>query len=256
MRIHPALSLMAANENRWLTLSSADVVIMTDSIYYDDITGMTADEQAAYKSAFTKGSFSFDDFKAQVQTHLVKRFGSSVKPGNKAIFIQGNGARRDADVLVAVEHRCYTKFSSNSDRSYGSGICFWTTDRTKIVNYPKQHSANCTYKHQMTSNWFKPGVRILKNMRNAMVAAGYLKEGLAPSYFLEGMLYNVPNGSFGKTYEDTIVNALNWIINCDRTKLVCANEQYYLLHPSSPVTWRAESLQTYLDSAVKFWKEW
>lgn len=236
--------------------SDVDVVIMTDSIFYDDVSDLDTEEQAAYKSAFTKGGFSYNDFKAEVQSHLTKKFGASVKPGKKAIFIEGNGTRRDADVLVAVEHRRYTQFSSHSLASYDSGICFWTSGGTKIVNYPKQHSTNCTSKHQGTSSWFKPSVRILKNMRNAMVATGYLTEGLAPSYFLEGMLYNVPDDLFGVTYEDTVVNAINWLLACDQSKLVCANEQYFLLHPSSPVTWRAESLRTYLEAVVKYWNDW
>lgn len=107
-----------------------------------------------------------------------------------------------------------------------------------------------------TNTRFKPVVRILKNMRNSMVDKGYLQASVAPSYFLEGMLYNVPDLVFGQSYGDTVANALNWIINCDRTKLLCANELYYLCHPTCPVTWRAESLEVYLDAAKKFWNEW
>ena len=40
--------------------------------------------------------------------------------------------------------------------------------------------------------------------------------------FLEGLLYNVPNDKFGTSYEDTFVNAYNWIINADSTEFVCA----------------------------------
>ena len=89
-----------------------------------------------------------------------------------------------------------------------------------------------------------------------MIDNGYLAEGVAPSYFLEGMLYNVPNNLFGGTYHQTIADALNWIKDTDRSKLVCANERYMLLHPTSPVTWRAEQLQTYLNAVIKFWNDW
>jgi hypothetical protein len=92
-------------------------------------------------------------------------------------------------------------------------------------------------------------------MRNCMVEKGYLKDGIAPSYFLEGLLYNVPSSEFGTSYEDTIVNSINWILKADRSKFVCANGLYFLCHPTSPVTWRSEHLQTYLDALVKFWKE-
>ena len=89
-----------------------------------------------------------------------------------------------------------------------------------------------------------------------MIAKNYLANGIAPSYFLEGLLYNVPDDRFGVSYADTFVNAVNWVIQCDRTELLCANEQYLLLHPSSPVTWRDEQLQAFLDASVKFWNEW
>ena len=89
-----------------------------------------------------------------------------------------------------------------------------------------------------------------------MISKGYIADGVAPSYFLEGMLYNVPTSNFGSSYSSTFANAINWVTKCDRSKLVCANEQYLLLHPTSPVTWRAENLQSYLDAVTKFWNEW
>jgi len=79
---------------------------------------------------------------------------------------------------------------------------------------------------------------------------------LAPSYFIEGMLYNVPSSNFGSTYSDTFAAAINWLLKADRSQLVCANEQYYLLNPTSSVTWRAENCSAFLDAAVKFWNEW
>lgn len=237
--------------------SDVDVVISTSSIYYWDDSELTAEHKAAFHAATgSGGGYSYNQFKADVISQLTKKFGSSVKPGKKAIFVPGSGSRRDADVLAAVQHRWYTRYNSIYDNRYYDGICFWTSDGTKIVNYPKQHSANCTDKHQNTNSWFKPCVRILKNMRNAMIANGYLKEGVAPSYFLEGMLYNVPNSVFAGSYNKAIADALNWIKNTDQSKLVCANERYMLLHPTSPVTWRADDLQTYLSAAIKFWNDW
>lgn len=236
--------------------SDVDVVIRVDSVFYKDISELTDPEKAAYESSFSNSAYSYNAFKADVSKHLTAHYGTAVKPGKKAIFIQANGTRRDTDVLPAAQYRKYHRFSSSTDQSYTDGVVFWTTDGTEIVNYPKQHSTNCTTKHQETNSWFKPTVRILKNMRNAMIDRGYIKDGLAPSYFLEGMLYNVPSAEFGKCYQDCVVNAINWLVKSDRSKLVCANEMYYLLHPTSPVTWRAESLEAYLTAVAKFWKEW
>ena len=87
-----------------------------------------------------------------------------------------------------------------------------------------------------------------------MTDSGYIKFGLAPSYFLEGLLYNVPDGRFGGTYTQNFVDVYNWLIGADRSRFVCANEQYYLCNPSSPVTWREEQSQEFLNALGLFWK--
>jgi hypothetical protein len=129
-------------------------------------------------------------------------------------------------------------------------------DNTRIANYPDQHSANCTAKHQATNKWFKPMVRILKNMRGKLVEDKIIEEGVAPSYYIEGLLYNVPNEKFGKSYEDSFVNSINWILEADRSKFVCANEQYYLLYENSLVTWRDSKCTKFLTAACDLWKHW
>lgn len=236
--------------------SDVDIVMMLDDIYYTDLDHLTEEEKNRYLSARSTASYTFAQFKAEVFGHLASKYGSSVTLGKKAILIEGSGGRRDCDVLVCTELRRYVRFNSFSDQEYHTGICFWTTDGVRITNFPRQHSVNCTKKHQDTNSWFNPSVRILKNMRNSMIEKGYIEEGLAPSYFLEGMLYNVPNGNFGVSYQDTIAQSINWLLKSDRSKLLCANELYFLCHPSSLVTWRAEKLQAYLDAVVKYWNNW
>ncbi len=196
------------------------------------------------------------DFKSDVLSVLSSKYGKDVDSGEKAIAIAASGNRRKSDVIAAIQYRRYHKFLSISDQSYDEGICFYTNSGTKIANYPKQHSENLTAKHQGTSKWFKPMARILKNMRSRLITEDMLENGDAPSYYLEGLLYNVPNDKFGKSYEDTFVNTINWILDADRSKFVCANEQYYLLFEDSPVTWRTEKCDKFLNAAVELWKQW
>ncbi len=236
--------------------SDVDIVMRIDSVFYRDIEGLPDEEKSLYKAAFSDATYTYSDFKRDVIAVLTKAYGNAVVPGNKAIFVAGNGTRRDVDVLVAAQFRKYRRFRSHTDQNYVEGICFWDGEGKQIINYPKQHSANCTTKHQGTNQWFKPTVRILKNMRNAMVADGYLGDSVAPSYYLEGMLYNVPASSFGSSWQDTVIASINWLNKADRTKLLCANEQYKLLHPTSKVTWREEQFDAYLKAVVKYWNEW
>ena len=87
---------------------------------------------------------------------LVQNYGSGVLPGNKAIFIPASSNRRECDVVPAIDNRYYYRFTNSADQSYAQGICFYLPDGTQIVNFPKQHSENCTIKHQATNSWFKP----------------------------------------------------------------------------------------------------
>jgi hypothetical protein len=144
-------------------------------------------------------------------------------------------------------------FNLASD-NYTEGICFYASNGELIVNFPKQHSENCTVKHQGTNGWFKPTVRILKNMRNRMIDKKMIEEGLAPSYYLEGMLYNAPADKFGGSYNSTVAACINWLLETDRTQLKCANKQYYLL--GTQVTWTEAKCAKFLATACDLWQQW
>ena len=123
-----------------------------------------------------------------------------------------------------------------------------------IENFPKLHSDNCTTKHQNTKSYFKPMVRIFKNMRNTMIGKGPLPDGVAPSYFIEGMLYNVPNEKFGGTYQQTWINCFNHIVTADREKLVCANYMHWLVRDSSPTSWPVANFNTFMAALKRYWE--
>src|SRR5690606_22311492 len=106
------------NDTNIYSDSDVDVVIRLDDTFYKDISELEPDDRAAYERHFSNASYSYNDFKADVAAQLVKNFGASVEPGKKAIFIRGNGSRRDADVLAAAQWRLYTRFKSGSDQRY------------------------------------------------------------------------------------------------------------------------------------------
>lgn len=244
------------NDTNVYAESDVDVVCLLNDCWQSDLTKLSAAEADAYHKAYSNATYTHVDFKRDVLGVLQRQYGTSVKAGDKAIFIPAGGARRNADVIVAIGFRRYYKFNGVYDQSYDEGICFFDSSGQRIANYPKQHSANLTTKHQATSQWFKPTARILKNLRRCLVERGLLGEGVAPSYYLEGLLYNVPTGHFGRSYQETFVNAMNWLAQCDREKLVCANEQYYLLRENSPVTWRAAKCAEFLEAASSLYRDW
>jgi hypothetical protein len=244
------------NDTNIYAESDVDIVIQLRDCWYQDVKKLTEGEIKKLDQAYSIVPYCFTEFKNDVTKVLKNAYGNAVKLGNNAITIAAGGNRRNADVLVTTGFRRYYNFEGVGDESYDEGICFFRRDGTQIANYPRQHSANCTAKHQATSSWFKPVVRIFKNLRGKLVDDGMIEADTAPSYYLEGLLYNVPLEHFSKSYVDSFVNCVNWINDADRSNFVCANEQYYLLREGSPVTWRASKCTAFLEAACDLWKQW
>ena len=237
--------------------SDVDVVIRLDDCFQSDLTALSEGEKEAYKNAYSDAIYRYVEFKRDVLKVLTDKFGTDVKAGDKAIAIAANGGRRNADVIAAIQFRRYYKFNGLKDQSYEEGICFYNKGGERIANYPRQHSANLTSQHQSSSNWLKPMVRVLKNLRGKLVDDDLIKTGIAPSYYIEGLLYNVPSTKFTKSYQDCFVNALTWIQEeADKTKLICANKQYYLLRDNAHTCWAPANCDTFLAAAIKLWNNW
>lgn len=244
------------NDTNIYAESDVDIVIKLQDCFQHDLKELPDDQKAAFKAAHSDATYTHVEFKRDVLSVLKAAYERDVEPGDKAIRIAANGNRRKADVIAAIQYRRYHKFLSISNQEYDEGICFYNGASMCIANYPKQHSENCTAKHQATNSWFKPMVRVLKNMRSKLVEDGVIAAGVAPSYYIEGLLYNVPKEKFGNSYDDSFVNCMDWILQADRSKFLCANEQYYLLRENSPVTWRESQFTEFLKAACDLWNSW
>jgi hypothetical protein len=232
--------------------SDVDIVLKHDGAYFYDLTELKPQEVERYKSVHTsKVDYGYSEFKAQAEEYI-KRFYNGVRSGKKALHIPGNQNRRNADVIICQELRRYYAYGENGPK-YHEGIAFMSGGK-RIDNFPNQHSANCTTKHQATNGNFKPMVRVFKNMRNAMIDKGLLGEGVAPSYFIEGMLWNVPNDKFTGDYGDMWVACYNWVVTADVTKLACANDLYWLVRENSSVCWPSANFHTFTAALKKYWE--
>jgi hypothetical protein len=244
------------NDTNIYAESDVDVVIRLDSTYGSTVGALPLEQQAAFHQAFVKATYSFDEFKRGVVLRLETAFGKeNVEAGNKAVKIKANGSRRSADVVVCYEYRKYVRYIGPGDWEYVPGIIFPSGIGGDVINYPKRHSANCTAKHQATNSWFKPMVRIMKNMRSKLVEDKKIAKDTAPSYYIEGMIWNVPDEHFGSSYEDTFCRSVNWIAKTDRTKLKCAHGQHALLGTSN-VQWTGDKCDAFLLALIQMWEGW
>jgi hypothetical protein len=236
--------------------SDVDIVMQSERAHFRDLSRLTAGEKAAYEAAAGSApSYPFASFKADVIRVLKKQFGADVDTsGKKAVKIKTNGNRRSADVLICQDFRRYLKYTGSND--YTTGVGFLATDDTLIENYPKFYSTTLTAKHQVTKQWLKPTIRIFKNIRNRLIDDGKLKNGVAPSYYLEGLLWNAPTEVFGTSYNATVFNCLKWMSELYESELICANAMFPLLGDNSPVKWSPANFRTFRSQAISLWNDW
>lgn len=235
--------------------SDVDIVLCHTGAFYKDLSRLSPEDRRAF-DAIAGGpvAYGYAEFKSDATAYIARLY-KDVKPGTKALYVPGaNSGRRSADVLISSQFRRYYEFKSWQNQRYDEGVCFFPAGGSMIENFPKLHSSNCTTKHKETQSYFKPTVRLFKNMRNAMIKKGLLAEGVAPSYFIEGMLYNVPNDKFGGTYQQTWINCFNHIVTADREKLVCANYMHWLVRNDSPTSWPVANFNTFTAALKTYWE--
>jgi hypothetical protein len=244
------------NDTNIIKESDVDVVIRLDSVYYYDISPLPAPQQTAFKATHPPAEYTAKAFRAHVLEVLEKRFGADAVPGTKAISIQPSNNRRKADVLIAVQHKRYSRFTAVGNEEEVTGICFFKSDGTKVVNYPTLHRENLAAQNQLTNEWMKHLIRIFKNARQEMIDQNTLQVGQAPSYYIEGLLYNVPTAKFGGTYSASAINCINWLYQANRSTFLCANRQYKLLDDNPDVSWNTKDCDAFLKGLIDLWNNW
>lgn len=237
--------------------SDVDIVLCHTAVFYKDLSRLSSDDRRAYDAAAAAAgpvTYGHPEFKRDATAHIMQRF-AGVLAGRKALYIPGgNSGRRDADVLIASQYRRYHEFRSWNDQRFDEGVCFFLPGGEMIENFPKQHADNCTAKHQATRGYFKPMVRIFKNMRNAMVDNALMAEGVAPSYFIEGMLFNVPNNMFQGSYQQAWVGCFNHIVTTSRDDLVCANHMHWLVRDNARTSWPVANFNLFTAALKRYWE--
>jgi len=229
--------------------SDMDLVVeLTSTFYHNE---MTETQKSALE--FTPATYSFNNFREDVISALRNHFGSAYvdTSGSKSIKVLPNNERLKGDVVVAATYRYY-----ESTRLIAEGITFWNTKTgEQIINYPKLHFDNSVTKHANTSQWYKPTVRVFKNARERIYKNKTCLSGKFPSYFVECLLYNVPNGKYGQSYQSTFCIVVNWLDDAlkeDPSQFVCQNKMFYLFGSNS-MQWNVNDAKTFISELTSLW---
>lgn len=215
--------------------------------YFDLPAGMTRSDFGLN----TLISYSASDFKNNVQSALVRRFGSDVRRKNKCLAIEGNTNRVGADVVPTWEYRRYSR-----DRSYVEGVRFFADNGQTVTNFPIQHIENGKEKNRQTQRRFKRLTRIYKRIRAKMIEDGNSVNGNITSFLLECLLWNVPDQIFNdyETWTDRLKQSITLLWNNTKEETDCSNwcEVSGLLYLfSDDRKWSRENVNTYL---VNLWR--
>jgi hypothetical protein len=239
--------------------SDVDIVLRTRDFFYYNLDALSEGEKTTFKAIHPSDSqYTLQHFRNEVIRWLNDRYSTDLDTtGKKALRIVANGDRRNSDILLVAPHRKYTRYYGEQDKQCVEGVLFITTDGTGLVNYPKQHCENMTRKHQDSEERLKSTVRIFKNMRNRLVREGKLKSGSAPSYFIEGMLCNVPPNQFVRSRQATVENCWGWINTCKNyAGLTCANGIHPLVRDNTQTSWSVQGYLDYLEGVRQLWQGW
>ena len=232
--------------------SDVDVVLEMTSAFRYDASALFQYEQASLASSFPPALYDWNDFRRETLKALESGFGGGmVGQGNKAIKLKADPPRLAADVVVCMGHRRYISYSS-----YVEGITFWALrDKRWIVNYPKEHYKNGAAKSSRTWDRYKRTVRMFKNARNHLESTGRLSADLAPSYFVECLIYNAPDSAFQSSFQETYRSIVTWIIQTNLDGFACQNGQQRLFG-SSAEQWAVMNAKTFANQLTSLWNDW
>lgn len=245
--------------------SDVDVVVLLRETYTRDTSRLGAFQQQAELTAFLQSpaQYPFGQFRPDVLESLRRYYGAaSVTTGNKAIKVQGRDGLLAADVIPALVHKLYTSYGTTiltaGMTKYIEGFSFWDQTGRQIVNYPKEHITNGQSKNgiERTNGNYKPIVRMFKNARRYLVDKGLLGAATAPSYFVECLLYNVPDHLFVANRQNAMRGILEWLQTNNKVLFFCQNGQVLLFVGSTPEHWNLGDADAFIATLIWMWNNW
>lgn len=228
--------------------SDVDVCVCNMDICFSDLpAGYGFSDVGLVDAAYTYAEFK-DDVGRALRAYLGS---SAVSRGEKAFDLHENTYRVDADVVPTFEHRRYRIDGGKS--SYTSGTELRPDGGGRIINWPHQNYENGTVKNSLTSTRFKKLVRVLKRLRDEMLADGVAAADPIPSYLIECLVWNAPNDAFvHEAYADNLRAILLHLFSSTESDAPCSewgevNELKYLFRGNPP--WTRQAVNDFIIAA-------
>jgi hypothetical protein len=234
--------------------SDVDVIVELTSVYW---CNLSIEEKA--RLGWQIATYDLDKFQNDVITALTNYYGSELLDisGNKSIKLLPTSGRLKADIVVCGSYWFYENQKVRSE-----GIIFWPKSSIyPIVNYPKIHYSNGADKNSdmRTRGRYRISTRIFKNARDRIINDKPELNGKFPSYFVECLLYNLPDNCFWGNFQNIYYSVTNWLndkFNQNQiNEFICQNEMFYLFGTDT-VQWNVYYARQFVTALIELWNNW
>lgn len=251
------------NYTNILKESDVDIVCELVSTSYFDISRLTEEEQEEFERNRERTNYGLHDFRQDVISALDAKYPGEIdSSGRRSIKVRKRSGGQAADVVVCAMHRSYKRYESRSNCDYDLGICFWDQlTSAKIVNFPTLHHSNGASKNsaKRTRQNYKPTIRMFKNVRERMASEFLVLRDSVPSYFIECLLYNVPDDRFIGTFQERYRRITEWLVDAFETdganEFVCQNGQQQLFGQES-IHWNTSDAKHFTAMLLEYWENY
>jgi hypothetical protein len=247
-----------ANDTNIRRDSDVDLVVQLNLPIEEQIHELDPIETDEFWTSYAITEYGWEEFRDDVLRSLRQRY--FVHEGKKCVGIQDIDSlfRIPADVLSAIEYRHYHAFPSLAGEVYDEGVFFrdlGDSQQRAITNYPKQHLKKGREKNQQTGGRFKEVVRVSKNAR-LHESAGIAK-GSAPSYFVECLLYNVPNQIYDASLSGAYAGAWKWLLdNLPKVRTFRCQNELVDIFGVLPDQWDLRPAEALVTALNEQWHHW
>ena len=244
-----------ANDTNTHGDSDVDVVVLCKDSFRSDLTALTPQLQKLHQETFPNASYLWEHLRDDVLAALRAHYGNAaVQQGKKAIKVKTGDGRMTADVLPAIGFRRYATFVDKDNLTAHWGIHFVDSNGIGITNYPKYHIERGQSKNGVdrTKGRYKPTIRLFKNFRSFMVDKGHLDASVAPSYFIECALHNVPDAVFQGEFRTTVPAIIENLRHAPYANLRSQNGVTSLIG-TGPTQWTQDHFTAFINTAKDVW---
>lgn len=175
--------------------------------------------------------------------------------GNEGIYNNSKSIYIPATKQLPIQCEILPCYTLSDEKGCESVIIFDTIIDRNVAAFPKLHCDNLAKKNEETDGKFIKMVRVFRNIRDILIANSVIDDKFAPSYFLECLLYNIPNKIYEGKMSNTMLKILNYLINCNLNKFVCAHEQFKMFGNNSDA-WTIYKARSFINLMTQIWEEY